>query len=109
MKECFYSSPRDIKIALGPSIRRNCYVVDKAVKDMIFNATGKGRYYRKHAQGKHWIDLSSANIHQALSIGVLKENIWISDECTYCNPEKYYSYRYGKDSRGRQGGFIGIF
>jgi len=108
MNKYFHSLPKDIKIALGPSIRRNCYVVDKTVKDMIIKATGKGRYYRRHANGKHWIDLSSANIHQALSIGVLKENIWVSDECTYCNHEKYYSYRYGKDSRGRQGGFIGI-
>jgi copper oxidase (laccase) domain-containing protein len=58
--------------------------------------------------GKYCVDLASANFHQALSMGVLKKHIWITDECTYCSPRTYYSYRYGKDSRGRQGGFIGI-
>jgi len=108
MEECFFSSPKDIDIALGPSIRWNCYEVEKAVKDSIYEATGDGAYFRKKANGKYCIDLASANIHQALSIGVLKEHIWITDECTYCSPHSYYSYRYGKDSRGRQGGFIGI-
>ncbi len=108
MEECFFSSPQDIDIALGPSIRWNCYVVEKAVKDSIYEATGEGEYFKKHTNGKYYIDLASANIHQAVSMGVLKEHIWITDECTYCSPHTYYSYRYGKDSRGRQGGFIGI-
>jgi len=108
MEECFLSSPRDITIALGPSIRENCYVVDKEVKDSICEATGEGGYFKKHADGKYRIDLASANVQQALSMGILKKHIWISDECTYCSPRTYYSYRYGKDSHGRQGGFIGI-
>jgi copper oxidase (laccase) domain-containing protein len=32
----------------------------------------------------------------------------MSDECTFCLPEKYYSYRYAKGTTGRQCGFIGI-
>lgn len=108
MVTCFRSSPQDIAIALGPSIRGNCYVVEKAVKDSIYEATGDGGYFRKHKNGKYNIDLATANIQQALSMGVLKEHIWLSDECTYCSPRTYYSYRYGKDSHGRQGGFIGI-
>jgi YfiH family protein len=108
MEECFLSSPQDIDIALGPSIRRNCYIVEKEVKDSICEATGDGGYFRKHTNGKYSIDLASANVQQALSMGVLKEHIWISDACTYCSPRIYYSYRYGKDSHGRQGGFIGI-
>jgi len=108
MVECYRSSPKDINIALGPSIRWHCYVVDKGVKDTIYRATGDGRYYRKHTNRKYRIDLASANIHQALSMGVLKEHIWISDECTHCKSHKYYSHRHRKGSRGRQGGFIGI-
>lgn len=108
MGEYFHSSPNDIKIALGPSIRGDCYVVDNAVKEGICRATGSGRYYEKHTDGKYWIDLASANALQALSVGIPEEHIWISSECTLCNPEKYYSYRRGKDLRGRQGGFIGI-
>jgi YfiH family protein len=57
---------------------------------------------------KYCIDLPTANKYQALSSGVPLENIWISDECTFCLPEKYYSYRYAKGTTGRQCGFIGI-
>ena len=108
MCERFSSSPQNITVALGPSIRWNCYIVDKDVKDSICDATGDGTYMRKHSNGKFFIDLASANVQQALSLGVLKEHIWISPDCTYCNPHAYYSYRYEKESRGRQGGFIGI-
>jgi YfiH family protein len=108
MVESFFSLPRDIAIAFGPSIRWNCYVVDKVVKDSICDATGDGTYVQKHTNGKYHVDLASANVQQALSTGILKEHIWMSNDCTYCNPHAYYSYRYEKNSRGRQGGFIGI-
>ena len=108
MGERFSSSPQNIRIAIGPSIRWDCYIVDREVKERICEATGEGTYMREHTNGKYFIDLASANVQQALSMGVLKENIWMSPDCTCCNPHAYYSYRYGKNSRGRQGGFIGI-
>jgi YfiH family protein len=108
MFKYFRSSPQDIIIALGPSIRWDCYDVDSEVKDDIYKATGDGRYYKATGDGKYCIDLSSANMYQALSIGIPEENIWSSNECTYCSPDEYHSYRYCKDHNGRQGGFIGI-
>jgi copper oxidase (laccase) domain-containing protein len=55
------------------------------------------------------IDLAEANRIQALNSGVQEINIWKSEDCTFCNPEKYYSYRYSKETVGRQGGFIGMW
>ena len=108
MMEDFGSSPLDIAVALGPSIRKKCYHVDREVKEAVCYATGEGDYYTEDINGKYCIDLSTANILQVQSLGVPVENIWSSDECTFCNPEKYYSFRYRKDGNGRQGGFIGI-
>ncbi|MFH1025425.1 MAG: peptidoglycan editing factor PgeF [Nitrospirota bacterium] len=108
MVDHFSSSPEEIIMALGPSIRGDCYSVDHEVKDAVFKATGEGEYYLLQKDGKYCIDLSSANIFQAISSGVLQENIWCSRECTYCNPDSYYSYRYSKMYNGSQGGFIGI-
>jgi YfiH family protein len=108
MIEDFHLSPNDIKIALGPSIRWSCYYVGREVKDAIYNATGEGGYFFQR-DGGYFIDLPSANTYQAISMGIPKENIWISHECTYCNPKEYYSYRYDKAYTGKQGGFIGIF
>jgi len=108
MQERFNSAVKDILIALGPGIRQCCYSVGEEVKNAIYKATGEGNYYHQQ-DGKHFIDISYANKIQALSVGVPEENIWQSDECTFCNPQKFYSYRYTKDSAGRQGGFIGMW
>jgi YfiH family protein len=108
MKEQFRSSPQDIFVALGPSIRWNCYCVGPEVKEAVSQETGTGDYYRKNGSGTYALDLSSANITQIMSLGIPESNIWISDECTFCNPERYYSYRYSKSYEGNQGGFIGI-
>ena len=107
MAEHFGSSPGDIVMACGPSIRGCCYQVGTEVIDAVVNATGKGDYHA-HNNGA-FIDLSIANRYQAISAGVPAENIWISDDCTFCNPLKYHSFRYHKNHAGRQAGFIGIF
>jgi hypothetical protein len=108
MIEDFGSSPENIKLALGPSIRWSCYHVGHEVKEAIYESTRKGDYYLLR-DGKYCVDLSSANMYQAISMGIPEENIWVSHECTYCNPEEFYSYRYMKTLNGSQGGFIGIF
>jgi purine-nucleoside/S-methyl-5'-thioadenosine phosphorylase / adenosine deaminase len=107
MIEHYQSWPDDIMVALGPSIKGCCYEVDSEVRDELCGVAGDGSYSRqKH--GKYFVDLSSLNMLQALSLGVPQKNIWVSDECTYCNHDKYHSYRYHKDHAGRQGGFIRI-
>ncbi|MBS1112231.1 MAG: hypothetical protein H6Q95_523 [Nitrospirae bacterium] len=108
MKERFDSSPDKILVAIGPSIRKCCYEVGDEVETSVRNATGEGDYYIKKGN-KRFIDLSSANKIQALSMGIPEDNIWQSEECTFCNPEKFHSYRYTKKSAGRQGGFIGMW
>ena len=107
MRERFSSFPDDIKIAIGPSIRWCCYHVGYDVLESVEKATGNGEYHINRG-GAYCLDLASANKYQAVSAGVPKENIWMSDECTYCHPDKFYSYRYAKGTTGRQGGFIGI-
>ena len=108
MVEHFGSDPHDIKVAFGPSIRGNCYAVDNDVKDAVVRATGPGDYVMRK-NGKYCVDLTSANMLQALSSGIPLKNIWQSPECTYCNPRDFHSFRYHGNHAGRQGGFIGIF
>jgi YfiH family protein len=108
MMEFTHSNPKDILVAMGPCIKMHCYPVDKDVKDAVCNATGEGKYFLKRQDNKFLLDVTAANMIQLLSIGIPEENIWHSDECTHCMPEKYYSYRYSKEYVGSQGGFIGI-
>ncbi|GAB4539517.1 MAG: peptidoglycan editing factor PgeF [Thermodesulfovibrionia bacterium] len=108
MLDIYGSAKEDILIAIGPSIRGCCYEVGDDVIKPIHDATGEGRYY-KGTNGRYYLDLSMANMIQAQSIGILQESIWCSDECTFCNPSRFYSYRYTGGSTGRQGGFIGMW
>jgi YfiH family protein len=104
--ERYVCGPKSFYVAVGPSIKGCSYAVDHDVCDSVIKATGEGDYYSKKG-GKYFLDLSSANTYQALSLGIPESNIWVSDECTYCNPHKFYSYRYAKGSTGRQAAFIG--
>ncbi len=104
--ERYVVGPKGFYVAIGPSIKGCSYAVDYEVNDAVTKATGEGKYYSRKGE-RYFLDLPSANKCQALSLGVPEENIWISGECTYCNPDKFYSYRYAHGSTGRQGAFIG--
>lgn len=105
MKDVFSLSGNTIMAAFGPSIRQCCYNVGDDVMNAVSRSTGEGDYCMER-DGKHFIDLASANVKQALSAGISEKNIWMSDECTFCNPDRFYSYRFAKETTGRQGGFI---
>lgn len=102
----FMCSEENIYIALGPAIRSCCYNVDFDVMKAVSQATGPGDYLIKKGE-KYCLDLPQANKYQALSMHIPQENIWLSDECTFCKSDKFYSYRYARGTTGRQGAFIG--
>jgi len=105
--ERFFCDPTHILIAIGPSIRQCCYEVDGDVVRDVSRATGDGAYFRTKGD-KFCLDLASANHLQALTMGVPEGNVWISDDCTFCSPEKFFSYRFSRGLAGRQAGFIGL-
>jgi len=107
MMDRYHSSPTEVLVAIGPSIRWCCYHVGYEVIEAMKGTTGKGEYVVNRG-GKYFLDLATANKYQALSMDVPPDNIWMSDECTFCLTEKYYSYRFAKGPTGRQGGFIRI-
>ncbi len=108
MWERFGSSPSNILVAIGPSIKKCCYEVGEEVTEKLLDATGDGDYYLS-ANGSSFVDIALANKIQVQDAGILSDNIWLSGECTFCNPNKYNSYRYSKENAGRQGGFIGMW
>ncbi len=108
MKDRFNTQPENILIAIGPSIGKCSYEVAIDVKDAVGKITGQGNYYETR-EDKFMMDLAEANRLQALNSGIPESSIWKSEDCTYCNPAQYYSYRYSKETAGRQGGFIGMW
>jgi YfiH family protein len=102
----YICSEENIYIALGPAISGCCYHVDFDVMHAVSHATGPGDYSLNNAD-KYCLDLPKANKYQALSMGIPERNIWLSEECTFCRPDIYYSYRFAGGTTGRQGAFIG--
>lgn len=103
MKENFGSNPKDIIVAIGPSIGNCCFEVDR---DTAMNFDKK--YRTTKPNDKYHVDLWSVNRDSIVDMGVLTDNIFISEECTICNSDKYYSYRTHKETTGRQVGVISL-
>lgn len=55
---------------------------------------------------KFLLDLKGVNRARLIQLGLNEDNICVSDECTYCLPEKYWSHRYTQGERGSQGAVI---
>ena len=52
--------------------------------------------------GKFYVDLREAIARRLVQLGLKRENILVSKECTVCSHEKYWSHRYTQGNRGSQ-------
>lgn len=100
MKKEFNSNPKDILASIAPSIAKCCYEVDEDVAK--FFQEGLTPLKDK----KFMLDLVLINKNQLIRSGV--ENIEMSNICTSCNKEKFFSYRKESGCSGRFISFIGL-
>jgi len=101
MTEVFNCSPSDIKAAIGPCISKCCFETDKDVSDALIDSLGSAAsncFTKKDS--KFMIDLKEANRIYLSKSGLT--DISISNECTSCLPDKYWSHRKTKGFRGSQ-------
>ena len=96
--------PQNIYACIGPCIHKCCFEVGEDVYEAV-KALGEDFAddfckSRANVDGKYLCDLVSINRRMLENVGVPCDNIDVVDECTYCNPEKYYSHRYSGGNRG---------
>ena len=105
MSEVFGSSPANIRAAVGPCISQCCYETDSDVPDGLFKTLQKDtEKCIKARDDKYMVDLKEAN-HLLLRRAGLSD-IMVSDECTSCRNDKYWSHRKTKGQRGSQAAII---
>lgn len=94
MQQHFGTNPADCLAAIGPSIGPCCYEVDEpVVSQFAARFSWGGELFTPHGEG-HWlIDLWQANQRQLQEIGVPGEQIDVSQVCTACHKDLFYSYR----------------
>ena len=102
----FSSSVEDIIVCIGPSIMGCCFEVDKDVVDMFTNNFDDIEEFIKlgeikDGKQKYYIDTIGINKRELINLGILEENIYLSNVCTKCSSDTYYSYRVQGQDSGR--------
>lgn len=106
MAEHFGSNPQELYAAIGPGICIDCYEIGDEVYEAFSGQWGRDaadQIFRKYPAfekggeeipaGKYHLDLRQANRMTLLEAGVRADRIAVSNVCTMCNSDTFYSYR----------------
>ena len=103
------SRPEELLVGIGPSICQDCYEVSEDVIEE-FRASYEEklwmRLYREKGNGKYQLNLWEACRQNLLRAGVLPDRIEVTDLCTCCNPQIFFSHRASGGKRGNLAGFF---
>ena len=96
MQRHFGTHPSDCLAYLGPSIQKCCYTVSPALADRFEDAFGSEVRYSKRA-----LSLQMANVLQLRQMGLLPGAISVTQFCTACRTDLFYSHRAEGGKTGR--------
>ncbi len=97
----------DIRAAVGPGIGGCCFETDGDVPQAMVDRLGDlARPHIRRRGGKYQVELKAINRDLLLAAGVRPEHLEVSEECTCCHPERYWSHRYTHGVRGSQAAAI---
>ncbi|MGN1386354.1 MAG: peptidoglycan editing factor PgeF [Bacillus sp. (in: firmicutes)] len=98
-------SPEEIKVVIGPSICGSCYIVDDRIIDQVKQVCAQSMPYREVSKGQYELDLKKLNESILQEAGV--KDIDVSNFCTSCAKEDFFSHRRDQGKTGRLMSFIG--
>ncbi|OIO71958.1 MAG: hypothetical protein AUJ57_06360 [Zetaproteobacteria bacterium CG1_02_53_45] len=91
--------------SLGPCIGPCCFAIgEEAARELANCCHGAGRFVTGREQ--RYADLWQINRLQLLQSGLNEAHIELFNECTCCNPERYFSYRRDGQQSGRHLGVV---
>lgn len=96
---------KNIRAAIGPNIGLCCFETDADVPEAMISAYGEEAKAHIRAKGdKYYVNLKELNAVALRRAGVTE--IAISDACTVCQSDRFWSHRVTKGERGSQGAVI---
>ena len=96
-----------IEVAIGPSIGPCHFEVDDDVANEFKGRFGNASFISEiEGSTKTRIDLWECNKQSLLQAGVLEEKITVSQICTCCYHQIFYSHRQSQGKRGTMGAFM---
>lgn len=97
----------NLKIAIGPAVCKTCYQVDQKVIDaMAFEFDISEYYTYESEEDRYYIDLKAINQALLINHGLPMANIEVTDLCTKCRPDLFFSHRNYGNARGTQIGLM---
>lgn len=97
--DSFNSDPKDILVAIGPTINQCCFYVGSDVTDDFTREFATDDFVC-HDRNKDRLDLTSIVLKFCEKVGILPKNITIDGRCTACKDSGLASYRRDKDEAG---------
>lgn len=105
MVAAYGCKPENIRAAIGPNIGQCCFETDRDVPDAMVAAYGSAaQEYIRQTGSKYYVNLKALNALALQQAGVTQ--IEISEACTACQSERYWSHRITGGNRGSQGAII---
>lgn len=110
MRDCYGTDPADLLAAIGPGISKCCFETHEDVPNAMTEAMGACALHSIEVlpTGKFRVDLKGLNAERLENAGVLPEHIAVSQDCTACLPERYWSHRVTQGQRGSQAAVIAL-
>ncbi len=103
------AQPENIQAAIGASIGACCFETGPEVPEAIralLPDDYEGIIRPGKVPEKFYVDLREAIRRRLMQLGVPAEQITVSEECTMCSSEKYWSHRATQGKRGHQAAMI---
>ncbi|ACT02509.1 peptidoglycan editing factor PgeF [Paenibacillus sp. JDR-2] len=117
MERQYGTKPEELLCAIGPSISDCCYEVDGFVIDKL-QPLVEGLADKLNSSsdlmmtlvenGKAMVNLKQINRHIMLEAGILPIHIELSEWCTGCSTDQFFSHRKEGGKTGRMASWIGI-
>ena len=105
MTQAFGCDPANIHAAIGPNIGFCHFETDADVPEAMLAAFGdEVRPFIRRAGEKYYVNLKEINALILRRAGV--RSIEISEDCTMCRPDRFWSHRVTGGNRGSQGAVI---
>jgi len=108
MAERFGTRSEDLYAAIGPSIGPCCYEVGEETAKAFADAAEEGVTLFARPGGKYLLDLKRINRHIMMEAGILPIRIEVSQWCTGCRTDLFFSHRKERGRTGRMAAWIGL-
>jgi len=100
----FASYPKYVRAAIGPGIGACCFETDVEVPMAVRKVlnTEAEDCLMDRGNGKNMVDLKEVNRRLLIRAGIPAAHVTVSDHCTMCNPDLFWSHRVTDGKRGVQ-------